>query len=473
MTVPDFQTVTYDHPTSANVKTTTGKRVSETAVPTAHRQRASLRAGRRRAGAALAGAVLLSGCSDVSSLVKDARTRLVGAPNPYQAGYVGDVVADEPRAAMAARDVLARGGNAADAATTLALALSVTLPSRASLGGGGVCLARDARSRTPRAFQFLPHPGTGTQADRPAAVPMLLRGIVAMQAAQGHVQFRDLVQPATNLARQGVQVSKALADDLAVVATPLLADAQAASVFGNGQGGVLAIGDTLVQPQLAATLDGIARGDGTEMYTGALGLTFAAAADDAHAGITAADLRAAVPQTTDPLTLADGATTVSFAPDAGGTAAAAQYGRLQSGGAVSGAGGVLPASTSFVVTDAQGGAVACALTMDNLFGNGRIAPGTGIVMAASPASHPLPLLPAAIAQRGSAPVAVVAASGQADAAAEAASALYQAVHGGNAASITPATAQGRANVIACPNGTASSCTVHTDQRGAGLALTSG
>ncbi|NVN31951.1 hypothetical protein HUK83_16620, partial [Endobacter medicaginis] len=52
--------------------------MSETAVPTAHRQRASLRAGRRRVGAALAGAVLLSGCSDVISLVNDARTRLVG-----------------------------------------------------------------------------------------------------------------------------------------------------------------------------------------------------------------------------------------------------------------------------------------------------------------------------------------------------------------------------------------------------------
>lgn len=419
--------------------------------------------------------MLLSGCSDVSSLVKDARTQLVGAPNPYQAGYVGDVVADEPRAALAARDVLARGGNAADAATTLALSLAVTLPSRASLGGGGVCLARNARSHTPRAFVFLPHPGTGSHADRPAAVPMLLRGILAMQAQQGHVQFRDLVQPATNLARQGVQVSKALADDLAVVATPLLADAGAASVFAGGQGGggVLAIGDTLVQPQLAATLDGIARGDGTEMYTGALGLTFAAAADDAHAGITAADLRAALPQITDPLTLSDGATTVSFAPDAGGSAAVAQYGRLLSGGSASGAGGVLPASTSFVVSDAQGGAVACALTMDNLFGNGRIAPGTGIVMAASPASHPLPLLPVAIAQRGGAPVAVVAASGQADAAAEAASALYQAVHGGHADAITPATTQGRANVIACPNGPGPSCTVHTDPRGAGLALTSG
>jgi gamma-glutamyltranspeptidase/glutathione hydrolase len=43
-----------------------------------------------------------------------------------------------------------------------------------------------------------------------------------------------------------------------------------------------------------------------------------------------------------------------------------------------------PAATSFVVLDRQGSAVACALTMNNLFGNGRVAPGTGIVLAMPP-----------------------------------------------------------------------------------------
>ena len=35
--------------------------------------------------------------------------------------------------------------------------------------------------------------------------------------------------------------------------------------------------------------------------------------------------------------------------------------------------------------------------MNNLFGTGRVAPGTGILLAASPAAVPLPLLSAAIA----------------------------------------------------------------------------
>ena len=44
------------------------------------------------------------------------------------------------------------------------------------------------------------------------------------------------------------------------------------------------------------------------------------------------------------------------------------------------------AGASFVVVDNVGQAVACTLTMYELFGNGRVAPGTGIVLAASPNS---------------------------------------------------------------------------------------
>ena len=57
----------------------------------------------------------------------------------------------------------------------------------------------------------------------------------------------------------------------------------------------------------------------------------------------------------------------------------------------------LPASTSFATLDKDGNAVACALSMDNLFGTGRVLPGLGILLAASPAAVPPPLYSAAIA----------------------------------------------------------------------------
>lgn len=60
-----------------------------------------------------------------------------------------------------------------------------------------------------------------------------------------------------------------------------------------------------------------------------------------------------------------------------------------------------PAGASFVVVDGRGGAVACSLTMFNLFGTGRVAPNTGILLAAAPgrgARNPLPLGPIIVMQ---------------------------------------------------------------------------
>jgi len=69
--------------------------------------------------------------------------------------FAGAIVADEPTAALAARNILERGGNAADAATALYFALSVTYPAAAGLGGGGVCLARAGDKSTVESISFL------------------------------------------------------------------------------------------------------------------------------------------------------------------------------------------------------------------------------------------------------------------------------------------------------------------------------
>src|SRR4051812_41133084 len=146
-------------------------------------------------------------------------------------GFIGAAVADEPRAALAGREVLSLGGTAGDAAVAMGFMLAVTLPSRAGLGGGGACIAYNPSRNGPgagnaEAIVFTPSapatsvPGT----DRPAALPMMARGLFALHARYGKRPFEGLITPAEQAARFGVPASRALVRDLAVVAGPLAAD---------------------------------------------------------------------------------------------------------------------------------------------------------------------------------------------------------------------------------------------------------
>jgi len=430
----------------------------------------------------------------------------------FVSGFLGGVAADEPTAALTARQVLASGGNAADAATALGFALSVTLPSRAGLGGGGACLVynpdrKSINAGVPEAMEFTPialarDPG---RSDRPASVPMLARGLFALQARYGKLPFDSLINPAELLARFGTQVSRAFAADLAVVAQPLLADPGARAVFGPN-GTILGEGGRLVQPELAATLSALRVAGVGDLYQGTLAHRLADGSALAGGVLTMEELRGALPRLAPALELRSGNDVVSFLPPPadGGLAAAAAFQSLQASPQDAAAaqaramsvaarwrqgGGdpqailaaqapaaelpLLPASTSFVTLDKDGGAVACALTMDNLFGTGRIVPGTGILLAASPNAVAPPLLAAAIAWNRNIHGfrAAVAGSGQNNAA------LAVAVGMSNALKTrTPMAAAvpdpGRINVITCsgylPDDNRS-CGWATDPRGAGLA----
>ncbi|MBE7210596.1 MAG: gamma-glutamyltransferase [Gluconacetobacter diazotrophicus] len=465
---------------------------------------------RRAACAALAlPPLLLSGCSSV----KQVRNLVLGQPSPYLRGYIGSVSADEPVAALTGRDVLARGGNAADAAAAVGFSLAATLPSRASLGGGGACLGLKADAKQPEAFLFLPTPGSAPVAGgRPGSTPTMARGLFLLQARQGSVAFGDVVRPAARLAAGGTAVSRALAADLSAVGRPLLADPAAAAIFGR-DGAPLAAGDQLVQKDLGLTLSRIALAGAGDLYTGSLAQYYLSGADAAGAGLTADDLRDATPAEGAPLTVQADRDSVFFLPPPadGGLGAAAAFRQIENGGsgagvadgivaawraahppggansdaalaeaqaavdgAVAGGGGLprLPASTAFTVVDRAGGAVACALTENNLFGTGRIAGETGVVIGASPSRVPPPLLAAAIATRnGLGFRAAVAASGQNDAAQAVAQAMANALA---ERPVAPVTDTGRVEAIACPRGSTagSTCEGTSDARGAGLATRS-
>ncbi len=465
--------------------------------------------------AALAAVLSAAACSSLSS-VKDTFLGGSAPQGPERiAGFIGAAVAEEPRAALAGREVLALGGSAADAAAAVGFTLAVTYPSRAGLGAGGACLAYDPSTDgpgggNPEAILFTPvaSPAALAGADRPAAVPMLARGLFALHARYGRRPFEGLLSGPEQLARFGTPISRALVRDLQVVAGPLAQDPAARAVFTPANT-PLAEGATLIQPDLAATLSQLRTAGVGDLYQGALARRLEAASRLAGGPLSLAELRDALPRTAAPVTVPAGQDIAAFLPPPadGGLAAAAAFQSLQrnpgdivaaqaravatalrwraSGGdprailASAGAGGALPplpASTGFTVLDRDGQSVTCALTMGNLFGTGRVAPGTGILLAASPSAYAKPLLAAAMAWNANLHGfrAAVAGSGQEGAALAAAVTLGNALRPADAPAV-PLPEPGRADVIACARylpGREGACSWSADPRGAGLAASS-
>jgi gamma-glutamyltranspeptidase / glutathione hydrolase len=459
---------------------------------------------------------LLPGCSGIGDLSNN----LLGSSGPplgtpgYVSGFLGGVVADEPRAALAGREILSAGGTAADAAVAVGLTLAVTYPSRAGLGGGGACIAyapgpKSPNRGVPEAVLFTPlaPASPGANADRPAAVPMLARGLFLLQARYGNQPFEAIASSAEQMARAGVPVSRALAKDLALVSGPLLADPGARAVFSH-DGVALAEGQLLQQPDLASTLAQIRTAGVGDMYQGVLAHRIAEVSGQIGGPIQYSDLRNALPKLAAPLVRDYRSDKVAFPPPPadGGLGADAAFGvlannpndiagaealslaavaRYRAGGITPSAvlaardlpppGPTLyPASTSFVTMDRFGEAVACALTLDNLFGTGRIFPGLGFLAAASPAVVPPPLLSAGVVWNDHIKAfrAAASGSGQAGAPLAVATALINTLKSDRPMPV-PVPDPGRANVIACSRylpGESRDCGWTNDPREFGLAV---
>src|SRR5262245_66402361 len=189
----------------------------------------------------------------------------------------GMVVAQEKHAAKIGAAVLERGGNAVDAAVATGFALAVTYPRAGNIGGGGymvIHLARphrqiaiDYRETAPKAAtndMFLNEKGEADpRKSRDSALAIGVPGTVAGLAlaherfGSGVLSLADLIAPAIKLAREGIPVADDIADSLPRAHLRPARWPGAAKIFFKPDGSTLAPGDTLVQRDLAATLEAI------------------------------------------------------------------------------------------------------------------------------------------------------------------------------------------------------------------------
>jgi gamma-glutamyltranspeptidase / glutathione hydrolase len=196
----------------------------------------------------------------------------------------GMVATDEPLASQAGVDILKRGGNAVDAAVATAFVLAVVEPAAGNIGGGGFMLVRLANGKTTFFDYRETAPAKATQnmyikpdgkldaeastiGYRSVAVPGTIAGLALALKTHGTMKLADVMQPAIRLAQEGFPVSEKLARELDEERPGLQRFSISSRIFLNG-GKLFHVGDTLRQPELAATLKRIAKNGPAEFYQG-------------------------------------------------------------------------------------------------------------------------------------------------------------------------------------------------------------
>lgn len=235
---------------------------------------------------------------------------------PADTAATGQAVATaaDPRAAEAGRELLAAGGSAADAALAMMIALTVVEPQSSGLGGGGFLVWHDARKgrtytldgreRAPAAAvpgRFLLPDGKPMPFQKavPGGYSVGVPGTVALIAEAhkrwGKRPWAELFAPAIRHARDGILVSPRLNRFTTSRQAMLAAEPVAARIFLDPNGKPWPVGHLLKQPELAASLEKIAREGPDAFYKDPIGkaiTTAVATAANNPAVLSAEDLAA-------------------------------------------------------------------------------------------------------------------------------------------------------------------------------------
>lgn len=204
-------------------------------------------------------------------------------PVKAQNGMVASV---DAMATQIGVEILRQGGNAVDAAVAVGFALAVTHPQAGNLGGGGFMLLRTASGRTSAIDfremapghasrdMFLDKQGNADSklsltSHLASGTPGTVAGLALAAQKYGTLPLSKLLAPAIKLARDGIVVNDALADDLKTYGKEVLVThPNSKAIFYKPDGTPWQKGDRLVQKNLAHSLQLIARQGPDAFYKG-------------------------------------------------------------------------------------------------------------------------------------------------------------------------------------------------------------
>jgi len=179
-------------------------------------------------------------------------------------------------------NVLQNGGNAIDASIAISFALAVVLPQAGNIGGGGFMVIHnedsnftiDYREQAPLQAtekMFITDgsydPKLALESYQSSGTPGAVAGMYLAHQKFGSIEWKDLIQPSIDLARNGFIVTKTLEHALENNIEKLKKFEATRKIFFK-HGMTLRAGDRLIQKDLANTLELIAINGQDGFYRG-------------------------------------------------------------------------------------------------------------------------------------------------------------------------------------------------------------
>ncbi|MBY0245661.1 MAG: gamma-glutamyltransferase [Sphingobacteriaceae bacterium] len=200
--------------------------------------------------------------------------------------YNGMVVCAHPEASKVGVAILKKGGNAVDAAVAVQFALAVVYPNAGNIGGGGFMVYRSAKGETNTLDYREKAPEKASrdmyldEAGNPikekslfgqlaAGVPGSVAGMVASHQKYGKLSWKELVEPAIELAKNGFPITAKQATELNKMRAKFISlNPKGTALIKNE--GEWKQGDLLIQTELANTLIAIQNKGNAGFYEGAV-----------------------------------------------------------------------------------------------------------------------------------------------------------------------------------------------------------
>lgn len=184
-----------------------------------------------------------------------------------------------PLATEAALEIMKKGGNAIDAAVTIAFVLAVVHPEAGNIAGGGFLMAHLANGKqTVIDYGFqMPLAATDAMFDGVAnknvgyksiGVPGTAAGIGLAHAKYGKLKWSECLEPARRIAKEGFPASQRMEMILKLQVPVMKTYPETAKIFLKGSDQPLKQGDPVIQKDLAGTISRIQKRGWREFYTG-------------------------------------------------------------------------------------------------------------------------------------------------------------------------------------------------------------